>query len=151
MNVAVDTNILLHLLRESYLVPTIQEHLKNLNSIESFALSIVSVGEIESIAKQRNYGQEKREHLKKLLKDFLVIPIDSLELVESYAEIDAFSQGKLEDRSLPNGLSSRNMGKNDIWIAATASVTNSVLLSTDKDFDHLDGEYFDFVYINPEQ
>jgi tRNA(fMet)-specific endonuclease VapC len=33
------------------------------------------------------------------------------------------------------------MGKNDIWIAATASVLNAVLLTTDNDFDHLHDEF----------
>lgn len=39
------------------------------------------------------------------------------------------------------------MGKNDIWIAATASVFNLRLITTDKDFDHLDGVYIDLEYI----
>ncbi len=39
-------------------------------------------------------------------------------------------------------MSARNMGKNDIWIAATASVLDATLLTTDKDFNHLDGEFF---------
>ena len=30
------------------------------------------------------------------------------------------------------------MGKNDLWIAAVASVTRFRLLTTDADFDHLD-------------
>ncbi len=29
------------------------------------------------------------------------------------------------------------MGKNDLWIAATASVTGVTLMTTDGDFDHL--------------
>jgi tRNA(fMet)-specific endonuclease VapC len=39
------------------------------------------------------------------------------------------------------------MGKNDLWIAATASVTNSRLISSDKDFNHLNGEYLDLLLI----
>jgi len=31
------------------------------------------------------------------------------------------------------------MGKNDIWIASTASVPDVDLLTSDKDFEHLDG------------
>ena len=38
------------------------------------------------------------------------------------------------------------MGKNDLWIAATAYVTGSKLITSDKDFDHLDGEYFEVLY-----
>jgi predicted nucleic acid-binding protein len=33
------------------------------------------------------------------------------------------------------------MGKNDIWIAATVNVTGATLLTTDQDFDHLDGVF----------
>jgi tRNA(fMet)-specific endonuclease VapC len=33
------------------------------------------------------------------------------------------------------------MGKNDLWIASTANVTNATLLTIDSDFDHLDGKY----------
>ena len=43
------------------------------------------------------------------------------------------------------------MGKNDIWIAATASVFNLKLVSTDKDFNHLDEEYLDLLYIPLEE
>jgi predicted nucleic acid-binding protein len=151
MRVLIDTNILLHLLRETYLVSSIREKLADLEAEDTLILSIVSIGEIESIARQRNYGKRKRNYLKELLKDFLVVPIQSLNLVDRYAEIDAYSQGKLKDKPLPNGLSSRNMGKNDLWIAATASVAHSALISTDKDFEHLDDEYLDFIYIDPER
>ncbi len=33
------------------------------------------------------------------------------------------------------------MGKNDLWIAATASIYNVQLITTDKDFDHLKENY----------
>lgn len=65
-----------------------------------------------------------------------------------YAQIDAYSQGKLPEKPLPYGMSSRNMGKNDIWIASTAAVTNSVLVTTDKDFQHLDGVFLDLKLID---
>lgn len=78
-----------------------------------------------------------------------MIPIESFDLIDRYAEIDAYSQGKLADKPLPGGMSSRNMGKNDIWIAATASVTKSVLVTTDTDFEHLNGVYLDYIFINP--
>ena len=50
---------------------------------------------------------------------------------------------------LSKGLTSRNMGKNDLWIAATAAVTQSKLLTTDGDFDHLNGSFIDLIrFIN---
>ena len=62
-----------------------------------------------------------------------------------YAEIDAFSQGKLKDR--PLSISARNMGKNDLWIAATASILNATLLTTDLDFNHLHNVFLNLEYI----
>ena len=63
--------------------------------------------------------------------------------MDAYVNIDAFSQGKTP---APNGQplnnSSRNMGKNDLWIAATAYAMNAELLTTDGDFDHLYTSYF---------
>jgi len=35
------------------------------------------------------------------------------------------------------------MGKNDLWIAATAYTLNATLVTTDTDFDHLDGEFIE--------
>ncbi len=51
------------------------------------------------------------------------------EIIERYGEIDAYSQNKLTNKPLQ--LSARNMGKNDIWIAATASVYNMTLMTMD--------------------
>jgi predicted nucleic acid-binding protein len=40
------------------------------------------------------------------------------------------------------------MGKNDLWIAATSSVLNATLLTTDGDFDHLNGAYLTVIKID---
>jgi len=39
------------------------------------------------------------------------------------------------------------MGKNDLWIAATTylKLSNSKLITSDNDFDHLNGNYFDVM------
>lgn len=78
--------------------------------------------------------------LVKLLEGFPVVaPRGGLgdELTQAYAIIDAYSQGKHPLKKLPEGISARNMGKNDLWIAATAHLLKADLLTTDKDFDHL--------------
>ena len=41
------------------------------------------------------------------------------------------------------------MGKNDLWIAATAKATGATLLTTDKDFDHLYPGQINRIYIDP--
>ena len=40
------------------------------------------------------------------------------------------------------------MGKNDVWIAATASVLDATLLTTDNDFDHLNKEFLTVAKID---
>jgi predicted nucleic acid-binding protein len=87
--------------------------------------------------------------LEEYLKDFVIIPINNDEIVNTYAQIDAFSQNKLPNK--PLNTTARNMGKNDIWIAATAALTNSQLLTTDKDFTHLDKAFLDLQLIEAKE
>lgn len=47
----------------------------------------------------------------------------------------------------PLGTTARNMGKNDLWIAATASILEATLLTTDQDFNHLTPELLRLEYI----
>ncbi|MEM6261477.1 MAG: PIN domain-containing protein [Bacteroidota bacterium] len=63
------------------------------------------------------------------------------QIIESYGDVDAFSQ---KNDKFP----SRNMGKNDIWIAATAKAFDIKLITTDKDFDHLKDGMIDLLYID---
>jgi tRNA(fMet)-specific endonuclease VapC len=69
------------------------------------------------------------------------LPVATRQLMKAYAEIDAYSQGKHPNLRLSTGMSARNMGKNDLWIAATAHILDATLVSTDKDFSHLDGVF----------
>jgi predicted nucleic acid-binding protein len=101
------------------------------------AISIVTMGEMLSIAQQNHWGISKVEHLELLFKTFRPIPIDKRILIDAYAEIDTFSQGRHLTKSLPMGITARNMGKNDLWIAATTHLLNATLVTTDNDFDHL--------------
>jgi predicted nucleic acid-binding protein len=41
------------------------------------------------------------------------------------------------------------MGKNDLWIAASASLAGATLITTDKDFDHLHGKFVEVVWLDP--
>lgn len=143
MAYTLDTNVLIHLLRGSETASRLTNELFESEN-PTLLISIVTQGEIESIAMQRGFGDKKMTKLKKLISEFLIIPVNDKELVDRYAEIDAYSQGKLVKNPLQAGISARNMGKNDLWIAATASITNTTLLTTDSDFDHL----IDSVFLN---
>lgn len=70
-------------------------------------------------------------------------------IIDRYAEIDAFSQGELDGNPLPEGVSARNMAKNDLWISATTSVLDATQLTTDRDFDHLADEFVDLAFVDP--
>ena len=100
---------------------------------------------VKSIALRNGWGKTKLAKLKELMALFVITDINIEDVLDAYAEIDTFSQGKLKTKPLP--YSSRNMGKNDLWIAATASVISAKLLTSDDDFDHLDGHYFDIIKV----
>ena len=111
-------------------------------------ISVVSKGEIYSLAIQFSWGAQKRQALDELLRRIPAVDINTDRIIQRYADIDTYSQGKDRTKPLANGTTSRNMGKNDIWIAATSSVLNATLLTTDKNFDHLNGTFLTVVYID---
>jgi predicted nucleic acid-binding protein len=108
----------------------------------------VSKGEIYSLAVQRDWGGGKLTLLGELLRKLPVVDINNEQIIQRYAEIDAYSLSKDRKRPLPAGHTARVMGKNDLWIAATASVLKATLLTTDHDFDYLDGVFFDVAFID---
>lgn len=139
MDYLLDTNILLVYVRADQVAKTIEKDLQLMTGDHNLTTSIVSVGEIKSIAIKNKWGNRKIKRLGDLLDNFLIADINVEEIVDKYAEIDAYSQGKLPGE--PVSFSSRNMGKNDLWIAATGSVLKMVLITADGDFDHLKGKY----------
>lgn len=149
MRYILDTNILLSLVRNNDLGNKINEEFGILNSQHQVSISIASRAEILSIAKKRDWENNKIQKLEELLKNFTLVNLCE-SIVQKYAEIDIYSQGKDKNRSYPNGSSAMNMGENDIWIAATAAVTSSTLLTTDKDFDHLNTVFISVIKINVE-
>lgn len=64
-----------------------------------------------------------------VLLDTNLIDVRPGALLEHCAVFDAFCESR-----------GRTLGKNDLWIAATAAMTGAVLLTTDKDFDPLHQE-----------
>ncbi|MEN0006022.1 MAG: PIN domain-containing protein [Bacteroidota bacterium] len=149
MNYLLDTNILLIYSRTSDLADKIERQYKLFSGNHNLAISVVTLGELNSLAKQFNYGERRRQEIERLVTQLFVIDTNIKEVIERYGDIDAYSQGRLDEK--PLGISSRNMGKNDIWIAAKASIYNMTLITTDKDFDHLDKVYLGLEYVDLEQ
>ena len=129
-----DTNLILHIVRNSLVWQKVKD---NYNFYESkIFISIVTYAEIKSLAKQLKWGQPKIKKLEHVLSKFATLYINN-KIAEHYIEIDVYSQGKDEQNPLPNKISSRNMGKNDLWIAATTKHIKAELITTDNDFSHL--------------
>lgn len=140
-----DSNIVLHYVRQSAVMIQIEQDFDPFGLGNEAWMCVVSKGELRSIAIQNQWGNPRRQRLEELMNDFYPADIFSEETIDCYAEIDAFSQNKLPGKAF--GLTARNMGKNDLWIAAAAHILEAKLLTTDSDFDHLGGVYLDLMKI----
>jgi tRNA(fMet)-specific endonuclease VapC len=145
MDYLLDTNIILNLIRESPLSEQLRTDFQLFKSPQRLFVSVVVEGELESLALQNQWGNTKLNDLVFYLDNLITVDIRVKSIIKRYAEIDAFSQNKLIDRPLNN--SARNMGKNDLWIAATASVLNIPLITTDNDFIHLDKTFLTLIKV----
>lgn len=135
-----DTNILLHLIRGNQTGKEIATFFDLWNPDAEVQISVVTVGEILSFARRRGWGTAKIQEMERLLSSMARIDIHRDDVLSSYADIDCHSLGCTP---------SREMGKNDLWIAACASVNGVTLLTTDGDFDHLDSAFVTLVHIDP--
>lgn len=145
MNFLLDTNILVHYIRKPELLSDFETKYQPFSNQNVALISIVTEAEMKSLAIQFGWGEKKKRQLEKLLGYFLKVPVQSEKQIKVYAEIDAYSKHKDPERNYPKGYSSIKVGKNDLWIAATAHITNSKLVTTDDDFDHLDGVFVELV------
>jgi tRNA(fMet)-specific endonuclease VapC len=130
-----DTNIVLHYLRESQLSQDIENQLHPFHGNNVAIASVVTLGELRAIAFRNKWGERRLSNLENFLKVFVIANINIEEIIENYAYIDTYSQGKIVNDT--HGETARNMGKNDLWIAATTRYLDAILLTTDKDFSHL--------------
>lgn len=136
-----DTNVLLHIVRNSKVAKHVISSL-DLWSPEHFILiSVVTMAEIRTLAYTNNWGKEKAELLVEILSKIATYDISKYDsdLIDAYIKVDNYSlyPNKFPDLE-PDHSSSVKMGKNDLWIAATAIVTNCHILTTDNNFTHLD-------------
>lgn len=136
-----NTNVLLHLIRGQALGTKIDQAFGLTSTLHRQIVSIVTQAELSVIADRKRWGEAKRSALQYALDNLVVIPIDGIELVDAYVSISrADSEG---DEG------ARNMGKNDVWIAATALYTQLPLLTTDKDFRFLNNDVLQVMWVDP--
>jgi tRNA(fMet)-specific endonuclease VapC len=138
-----DTNVLLALIRGKELGTAIDSAYGLRSSLQRHVISIVSQAELWVLADTNGWGEAKRRALQIMLNNVVVMPIDGQPIIDAYVRVAA------ADRAYPAG--SRNMGKNDIWIAATALQTGLPLLTTDKDFLFLHKGLIQVFWVDPQK
>jgi len=133
-----DTNILVHAIRIDDVWSRIQAHFQLLAVDPTPMISVVTAGELRSLAYQRGWGTAKLNQMEFMLGYYNLVNIDDA-IIETYAIIDSQLQ-----------LRGHTLGKNDLWIAASAKVTGATLITTDKDFDCIHPEFLTRVWIDPD-
>lgn len=145
MHLLFDTNIILSVIRS-----------KDYDGLINFLnpdnklvyLSVASEAEIKSIVKRSKWGISRIEKLENFLDTLIIVEINH-HYVNSYVEIDTYSQKSNNSFGVYNFDTPRNMGKNDLWIASLAGLLSLHLVTTDSDFDHLDKVFFEVRKIKP--
>jgi predicted nucleic acid-binding protein len=149
-NIIIDTCVFIHIVRDTITGKKCIEALEKFDDSPNIIISVVTKAELESFIVQNNWGKSKIEKLNDILNEITYIDVSNADtqLIDSYTEIDAFSKRKIKDKTgnLIKG-AAREMGKNDLWIASTAYAIEVPLLTTDGDFDHLNGNLLNVIKV----
>jgi tRNA(fMet)-specific endonuclease VapC len=133
-----DTNVLVHLVRGDAVWARVRATYQPLLIDPRPIISVVTAGELRSLALQFDWGSVKTDQMEFYLGYLQRVSIDDSEIIRAYAVIDAHCQR-----------TGHPLGKNDTWIAATAVVTGARLLTTARDFDWLDPLFLSRDWIDP--
>ena len=133
-----DTNIFIEAIRSNRVWERIKALFDPLMADPRPVYSSVSEGELRSLAVIFRWGPDKMSQMEFLLGYYEAIPIEHPDIMSAYAKIDSETK-----------LVGRRMGKNDLWIAATAMANGLTLLTTDLDFDAISPQFIDRKWIDP--
>ena len=107
-----DTNILLAWIRWGTSLQAYLQAVYQLDTLPTLPMiSIVSTAELRVLALQNDWGAYETRMMESLLAYLVVVPIPYKTSIDAYVEIDDYSRR-----------AGVKMGKNDLWIAATARV-----------------------------
>jgi tRNA(fMet)-specific endonuclease VapC len=134
-----DMNIVLALLRDNQLGRAIDQEYDLSSPASRNLVCVVSVGELLSLAECLSWAAPKRAKLEASLQELIWIDINDRLILDAYVRIDSLSRS-----------TGRKMGKNDLWIVASAAVTGATLMTTDKDFDHLRPSQVQRILVDPQ-
>jgi tRNA(fMet)-specific endonuclease VapC len=133
----IDTNVVIALVRNNDLGKYLEKTYQFSRRLGLFT-SVVVLGEAAALALKLRWNEFKQRRLSKVLDLPRHLNIFEPNVLQNYAEIDAYSESI-----------GKKMGKNDLWIAATAKRYDLSLLTTDKDFDHLHPKHIDLIWVDP--
>ncbi len=138
--IVLDTGILVHLVRWGPVGQRIASEHNLLGRKERPFLSMVTAGEMEALTRKLQWGEARRQQAATWLLDCVLVPLTPGAMVSAYGEIDHYTECQHKP--------ARRMGKNDIWIAATARVLGATLITCDADFDHLSPRFLSLVRVD---
>lgn len=123
--IVLDTSVLVYLARDGHVGRAIDRNFGLRQRKITPIISVVTIGEMQTLARWNNWGEQKRQKLQEVVESLIAVEVGRPPVLRQYAEINAWLR--------TNG---RAMGQqNDIWIAATTKAVGGVLLTTDRDFD----------------
>lgn len=137
-----DTSALLNLIRGHDLGKSIDRAFGLRAAFHRHIVSIVSHGELRVLAARNQWGDQKLDALTLALQELVTVNLDNTALIDAYVRVEESC------RNSPGG--ERKMGQNDMWIAATALHAGLPLITTDKDFNHLDSRLIQVHWIDPD-
>ncbi len=118
-----DTNFIIHHIRRQVPLPG------------RVIIPIIVVGELEAFSLNSDCNYQKINYLLRLLDTFPVAKINR-DITRIYVKVDAFSQARFAQQPLPPGLTARNMGKNNLCIAAIGLYLDLEVHTKDHDFTY---------------
>jgi len=135
-----DTNIVVHVVRADSIGKYVDETYGLRKSPYKPLISIVSRGELYVLADRGRWGADKMQALRNAIDNCVPVDISDEEIIQAYVAIH---------RHYRTCKPAANMDENDYWIAATALVTDAILLTTDQDFQALPLSLVRWEYIDP--
>lgn len=136
-----DTSVVLAVVRGKGLGKYLTDTFGLMDLVYRPMISIVSHGELWVMADRNGWGDSKRDALVKTLSSLVAIDLNDQSIIDAYVEVSRASQEH------PQG--SRVLSDNDKWIAATARAVQAALLTTDRDFVHLNPDCCSVHYVDP--
>lgn len=91
MSYVIDTNIVIHKVRDSLIWEKVNKQYFNNQWKERIAVSVVTLAEAKVFGKRNNWGRKRSRNLAHFLEHIGRIPIND-DVIESYVQIDLYSQ-----------------------------------------------------------